>query len=446
MCKSKNKGLAKLFMLFMILVFLPSNVLVASNEISETELVVNGGKILKEKVDENIDTAKAQSDVLVESQKEEVKVYNELLKEVYDEQAESYESNYAGAYINDDDELVVQVNDQEETTTAIDEIVEENNNVVVKEVDYSYNELSEAYDSISEEMLETNSDPTQNDVMENVIGVDISETNNTVTVYMSDCNKAAIGEFEDLMADKISDENIIEYKQEDSFTPTAKTPIYSGQKIVIGSSFYSMGVRASYANAAGTEVVGFITAGHNVAKGAAVYVYTSSGSKVKVGSVQFVKVGGKVDASFVKLTNSNYSVSKKVFYASANNSSTANGITLDNSSWWWDVPEGATVYKAGYAGYRTSGKVKSKTATVSYDLNGDKVIDATMTNMIMASYKTRMGDSGGIVYHGDKSAVGIQSGVQTSSLDPSTGYYSVSYCSNIDNICELNWSGGVYPY
>lgn len=99
------------------------------------------------------------------------------------------------------------------------------------------------------------------------------------------------------------------------------------------------------------------------------------------------------------------------------------------------------------AGYCTSGTVTSKKNTISYDLNGDNKIDVTITNMIKSSYKTRMGDSGGIVYAADKSVVGIQSGVDTGSLDKSTGYYSISYCTNIDNIVDLNWgSDGVWLY
>lgn len=408
---------------------------------NQKKLYVDGGKTLQAKIEENHRKEKEYIDKYVEEEKEVIKTYNNLMQSVYNKKTEEYDESYAGSYVNNKGDLVIQVSDSDDMHQYNDIKKNSKQRVSIKKAKHSYNELEDVYSGISKKIEKKNSN--KNSILNSISGVEISEEDNKVKVYLEDCSESSISEFKA----NISNAECIEFEEEEVFVPTAAKSVYSGQKILIGDGYYSMGVRAYYLNSSGKEVKGFLTAGHNVKKGQTVYVCTSSGTFQKVGTVAYAKVGGKVDAAFVKLTNQDYSISKKVYYKAAKDCASASGITLDTDSWWYDIPVGSTVYKAGYKGYCTKGTVKSKKNTISYDLNDDGVIDVTISNMIKATYKTRMGDSGGIVYATDKSPVGIQSGVANSSYDASTGYYSISYCSNIDNILSLNWgSDELYLY
>lgn len=67
-------------------------------------------------------------------------------------------------------------------------------------------------------------------------------------------------------------------------------------------------------------------------------------------------------------------------------------------------------------------------------------IGVTLKNLYKASYKTKMGDSGGVVYHNaERTFAGIQSGVQNNSKD-ANGYYNV--CFYVDEAYVFsNWGG-----
>lgn len=212
-------------------------------------------------------------------------------------------------------------------------------------------------------------------------------------------------------------------KAEEKVTTT--TNLYLGNRIYVDDiGSYSIGCRA-YAYKNGKKIYGFLTAGHDTKLNAKVYYVISNEIDVKspLGKVVGRKFGGSIDCSFVQVTNSKYHMTNKI--------KNANGKSL--SKYVACTPtEGEIVYKSGYNGGTTKGKVLATNVTA-------RVGNITLKHFCEASYKTKHGDSGGVVYHhGDYEFVGLQS--LGSDMGEDNYFNKSSYCDQ-DYIFNENWGG-----
>lgn len=171
----------------------------------------------------------------------------------------------------------------------------------------------------------------------------------------------------------------------------------SGNKVY--STRCSIGLKAYTIDSDGKKRYGFVTCGHGLAKGDTIYI--DGLCKTKIGKVIKRKYSGKVDASFVEVTNSNYTPSRVVYYSNSSGS-TSNGKTI-STSYLYVWYTGFTVYKAGSTTYLTSGTL------TSYNYSAT-IGNVAFKDMYKAKIKVKSGDSGGIMYtkdDGEYCALGI---------------------------------------
>ncbi len=392
---------------------------------AETE-ISEGAKILKEKY-ESINRMEGieEDKELVENRMESKENYKKVLKKVQ-KKDDTYNRHYSGSYLNDDQELVILTcgNDGKLKQSIEKECGEDE--VILKKVDFSYNDIKKVYDEMTEHIGKLNF----------VKATYIDEINNSVVVCLDKYDKEKM----DIIRSLVKEPEMIKFKLESGVEESAGKNVYPGQKISIGNYDYSMGFRAYYESGNG-NVKGFVTAGHNTSVGAKVYVYTSNGNRVQVGVVKYRKFSGKTDACFVALTGDN-TASRKVYYNSDSNTDKAVGVNLCKDC--LVIPEvGDIVYKAGATTYLTSGKILS----VNYSVNYDGVV---IKDLILTSCTAGKGDSGGVLYEkyaGAYEQLGVQSGVLVDSQVGNKNKYKKSLFTSADKITNLDWGkNGIWIY
>lgn len=152
----------------------------------------------------------------------------------------------------------------------------------------------------------------------------------------------------------------------------------------------SSGYRAKYTYG-GIDYYGFVTAAHGTSIGASVYRSTSDTStSSKIGVILDKKYGGKVDVSFVRMTNSNYTNGQAIYYTSSTNASTRPGTVLDGTQ--TTVALNTLFYKSGSTTYLTYGRVSSNTYCGYW--NGVYFSDLMQADCNMSA----SGDSGAVTY------------------------------------------------
>lgn len=374
------------------------------------------------------------NDELKRNYKEAKEDYNQIHNVVYKEKNKKYRNEYSGAYMDDEQNLVVMTNNASKKFKEGLQEATNNDEMVIKTVKYSYNDLLQTYNTLSEKM--------SNGLLDCVNSVYISQADNCVVVEVNEINIKNLT----LIKEEIKDGDILKFEVCGDARATAS--VYPGQKIKIGNGYYSMGFRAYYITSKGNKVYGFVTAGHSTSVGNAVYVITSKGNSVKVGKVAKRRLKGSVDVSFVELTNS-AEAKRKVYYKNSKDTNKANGVTLANN-YISIVVEGDTVHKSGFRTHTTSGKVKSINYTSNMDTNGDGKTDVTLKNMIRTTCYGGPGDSGCILYETYGSypgIVGIQSSGITSTRDNATGNYKQTVFTSADYITGIKWgTNGLWLY
>ena len=120
-------------------------------------------------------------------------------------------------------------------------------------------------------------------------------------------------------------------------------------------------------------------------------IYDANDTSKKIGKIVKKLDKGKVDAAFVKITNSNYKVSRQVYYKDSKGNKGGPTITDDVYTYLADGAIGMTVYKAGATTYLTKGKLVSDSFSYVYD-------NVNYKDFYGCSYNSYNGDSGGVVY------------------------------------------------
>lgn len=308
----------------------------------------------------------------------------------------------------------------EQIQEKIDNIDED---IEIKEVKYGYKELEAAkqkYDDKIAKLIkakENNSiSKEENALLENIVGCGITIEKNRVTVYMNDVSDI----YKELFSKYFFETKIVRFEKEVERVENSATELKLGRAIHNPKYWTSIGLKAYTYNSDGKKVYGFITSGHSWKKGDNVYI--DANCRTKIGKVIKNKNSGKVDASFVQVTNTNYVPSRVVYYSNSSGS-TGGGKTLStNYLYLWLT--GVTVYKSGARTYLTQGKL------TDYDYSCTVKTGEQRKNMYRAKIKSNGGDSGGVLYckdGGEYCALGILSGSNDS------GYAYFSKWQNIDD-------------
>lgn len=399
-----KKIIKKEMAILMVFVFTVISNIVVLADSSDTNADVSGGQIIQTYIRENKRGEDSGNDVMG-NEEESNQIYSKMMSNMED--AEEYPDCYAGAYIDDAGELVVLVTDLSSETEKEIEKIAENDDFKLETVDVSYNDLLEIQAYITdyyENNYQNSAIEGVNELLDSYVEIWIDDMENRVVVNIEDLTDEKVATFKEYITD---DENVVlENSDTIEYDATAwklGRAIYrykSTSGSTVYSSKYSTGFRCKYLVSSGIYYYGFVTSAHGgntVGK----VIYANGACSTSLGKIVARKYSGSVDAAFVRLTNSNYSISNQVLYK--NSSGDTGGKTLNTSYHMEYATVGSTIYKSGAATYLTSGEVISSSCSITVD-------GTTFTHIIKTDYKSAGGDSGGVVYvkYNDKYwAVGI---------------------------------------
>ncbi|SKA70689.1 hypothetical protein SAMN02745111_02081 [Eubacterium uniforme] len=302
--------------------------------------------------------------------KKSIESWNKISDKLYKDNV--LKKIYAGAYIDDNDELVVMLTKKVDDVLAVNVLEDVKK---IKYVEYTYKELDDVKKIIINKMDKYN--------YINSVGID--EKNNVVEVGFISLSNKYFDEFKK----NVIDSDCVKISKESKITGEKKK-LRSGEMIHYRDkdsqpACGSIGFRARSRSVFGT-INGFVTAGH-VGYKVGLKIYADERQEKQIGKVHITQQSGKIDAAFVELTNSNYDLARQVKYK--NEKGDTVGVKLNC------VPnnpiEGQIVYKSGAKTYLTSGKVKKKSTTIKID-------DIKYNDVAVAKYKSAPGDSGGVIY------------------------------------------------
>lgn len=314
-------------------------------------------------------------------------------------ETENYDTNlaavYAGAYINDEGNLIVNITDaskeiQEELVLATD-----NAPIEYKIVEKNLSELQEVYGILSAHLTEAP-----------YFEVVLSETKNIVEVYTENDINICSAYIKNLV--NLSEVEIISKKNQ--FTDCAK--VYSGQKYTCKETGFPASVGFPCTQNVGDKK-GFVTAAHTFKN----FETGTTGNTVTIFHMHFGKVtasryGVTTDAAFVEQQSS-------LLPPWWNLQTELPDKTKPPLQAWGTssiTPEGCTIAKYGYASLFREGKLISNSA--SFIINNVPFYSLAKVTTVMTN-----GDSGGpcmTTHNGKNTLVGIVKGVN---FDTMEGYY-----------------------
>jgi len=349
--------------------------------------------------------------------------YNRLISSICDESG-AYPSYYGGAFINEEGFLVVCVTEDKASTEVLDSICNftDNPNIIIKIVEFSFSELKQVQDNITELMdyvhSEDNPIDPQYEVIKSICSTYTDEEMNALVVQIRYISDDSILAFRRIFPDA----RFVNFAEGYYATTTAS---WNPGKVIydVYGSYLTTGYPAYFTNSSGTRVLGFITAGHSFTSNINVYRANSTSSTYLLGSRFKYQLSGKVDAALIQITDSNYTMSF----------TTSSGTTLASNM--YSIPaQNSIVYKEGANTGLKVGFVKSTSASLYYDDLG-----ITLSDMLKTDALNLHGDSGGVMYiftSGVYSIVGSLSGseVDTSiDVDLTSASFLYSYAIKVGN-------------
>lgn len=272
---------------------------------------------------------------------------------------------YGGAYIEDD---VLYVYYREDINIASLELLTNDTllmgfDIVFIPSEYSYKQLYEMmkYIGMQKEVYSGN----ESHWTSRIEAMGINQIENCLDCYIDRCDGDEL---------QVIEENLSSYPTNiifvDDYKVEKQSTLYPGEGINCNGNSISLGFRCKY-----NGNPGFLTTIHSSSIGATVYKNNNS-----IGQVTLSVDDGCADFSFVKITNTNYSVSL--------NPKGISNYSLQNYHYAAPLPSGYSVYFAGRNQY---GVV---TGNVYYDgyhiYSGD--------DWLCCTYSCSPGDSGGCVF------------------------------------------------
>ena len=284
-----------------------------------------------------------------------------------------YPDYYAGAYLDDDGELVVLMTEEKAVLENQELVISKtgNQNIITKTAKYSYRHLTDVMNTINTYMEDKTGDKA---LLASVKTWGLYDDKNCVTVTLQGLTDEKI----ELFRKEIVDSPAINFEESNGGIELTQT-LKPGQRIRSSIGSESIGYRCFRLLSNGTKQYGFVTAAHGAPINSPIYYGTSSS---KIGVVTARQFSGSVDASFVHITNENFDISNSI-------DGTADTLYPGGS-----LPAvGTYVHKRGYVTGTTSGKV------LSTNVSGqDLQTGVTITNLTRTNMKCDHGDSGGIVF------------------------------------------------
>ena len=377
----KKKYKNSICLLLTIALFFTSNV---STFAKETE--INGGDMLQELYEETV----ATSEIITREMELEIEstMRASYLESVM-KSRNQYSDYYGGCYLNNG-ELIVKLTD------TSDDVIAYFKDILGGTINYekcvaSLSELEMIHNHVLNYVK--NCDKNTDELAKSIISIAIYIKQNKVCVAIKDCTEEKIS----LFKEKIIDSEQIIFESTQGYV-NETTYVKPGEKIYITISgekkLYSVGFRCKKLESNGSYAYGFVTAAHKGVSLSSV-VYAADGL-TRIGQVYSLNYtnNGTVDAAFVEIINASYDCSNTLFQT---------GASLIAST--GNLYEGNSVYKAGRSAAVSSGEIISTTATL---LDDDELI--LTTNLYQATYTSSGGDSGGVVYAGNRIIAGIHKG------------------------------------
>lgn len=402
-----------------------------------TELEETGGERLMDTYNKEAYAITEYDEDAIEQQLENNIIYSELT-EAYIDNEESIKFDFAGGYINEDDNLVICAAGKDETTDEIVDDIEricsiDTSDVVIEKVKYSYEELEQArvyFEDILDKNLTQAKSEGNNDIYEllsSITSNSIDTEFNKLIVYVPNLNEEKALILENLFdcSDIISFENEEEGNYELRASVCPGRGIYgitSDRKVLR----FSVGYRA-YFNNGYSNLAGFCTAGHAADEllGTGMYVYSENplytSDPPKIGRIYTYKFSGSTDAAFVGM------------YSGNEFRNSYDTFSFKSDRYFTEIPKNSTVCKVGASTGYTTGKIKS----TDYSVDTGTV---KLTHQVKVNLTSDNGDSGGLVfmyYNPDGSGGYIPAGLVSCSKGDNTTYTKCGYVVN-----DLN----VYPY
>lgn len=369
----------------------------------------------------------------LEQQVENNLIYSEISEVCSENSAISFD--YAGGYINENNELVICAAGDEFTTEEIAESIEDicsmdTSDVIIEKVKYSYEELEDA-----REYFETNLDryiiqaevegnTELYDILSSITSNSIDDEFNKLVVYVPLLDNEKLEMLNDLFDCK--DIIMFENESNEASSNEIKETVRPGRCIFgLGNDGwtyrFSIGFRAWY-QTGGQYYYGFCTAGHStVDLQAPKVIYSDASRKNAIGKVLTDKWSGNVDAAFVQL------------YGGNTISNTYSNFSFVSNKYMTSLAKNTKVYMVGSMSGCVEGKISSSDCS-------EKISDVKLSHLYKAKISAVDGDSGGLLYtyyNPDGAGGYIVAGVLSGGNDV---YNYFSTCKYI--VSDLK----VYPY
>ena len=286
--------------------------------------------------------------------------------------AGGFPDSYAGAYVNQDLNLVVLLS--ENSINSQNSLVESqralssaaDSSLIYTTAKFSYNDLVSAMNDIHQYHLTGN--VTDSNALFSIKYFAIDDYNNCVTVALDDTSASSIESFKDL----VSDSPVIRFICDTSTDTTEDLSLRPGGAIDMGSVAFRI-----YKQQGTNFIQGFLTAAHCYDVGDTVYV----GSTAVADASSSRQYGGNMDAVFCPI-RSGHSVGTSIAYI---------GGTLRNAI-DANLAQGHPVTMVGQTTQGETGTVQSISYSYTYSPNNTYFYDLGAAN-----YSRDSGDSGGIV-------------------------------------------------
>lgn len=325
-----------------------------------------------------------------------------------------YPEYFGGCFTNDEGICVFQVVSEKNTEAVMKDLRTrtKSNSFSIEECEYSYSDLKEVLSSIKAKLFDRNFDSTRESLKWH--GCYLDSKKNRIIVRLGECTDEYIKKFKAIVSDSPMIEFIeggknviiVSSNEEENMPPLLpKAATRAQETFRLGGSFYvtgrgygSIGYRAKGSDGS----IGFITAGHVIGNYEAAYSSNSSSTAYSIGNCDLSIMGGSAmtDAAFVNVFDN-------IFLSLV----TPNSMVLSQG----DAPilkKGDSVSKEGHATGYSTGKVTGvdfgDVFTAVYP--NKPSVAYSVNNLVIASYASDRGDSGGVVYSSNRYVVGIHMG------------------------------------
>ncbi len=322
----------------------------------------------------------------VNKENELIEDTNDIYSIIVDEFSKT--TNYGGAYFNNKI-LYIATTNIEASEKVKKELISSINhsknviaNVSLNKVKYSYAELSEVRDYITENMEKLSVVGTYTDPKKNAVVVELVEAQENSVELL----KQIIG-FDNIVVNIVPDLKIVD-------DATYIRGGYELKRVISSTSSGrgSLGCGIKWSNGD----IGFLTTSHGAGSIGDDYKYGS----IKIGEIASIKNSGSIDATLIKRTDSSFLPSNKNGSSGVISNSSGSPIVNDDITMYGYVSNSSTgtVIAIDYAVGGFTGMIKADYSSQSGDSGGALIVSRTSGNVFIGINKGRTVTSSGEIY------------------------------------------------